>query len=412
MFAPDQWPGYYTKAKGVETWDLDGNRYIDMSICGIGANVLGFCDTDVDSAVLHAIQNGTSCSLNCPEEVELAELLCRIHPWARMVRFARTGGEIMSVAVRIARAYTGKSKIAFCGYHGWHDWYLSANIADSHNLDNHLLSNLTPHGVPKELRKSAIPFYFNDTASLEKAITKHKDSLAAIIMEPVRLHMPDTGFLEQVRAYATRYRLVLIFDEITAGFRLTTGGSHLLFNIVPDMAVFAKAMSNGYPMAAVIGTEQVMQAAQKTFISSTYWTERIGPVAALATINKFKKYPVVRHLIQTGEQIQRLWKENAHRCGLRIHVSGIPPLSHFSFEYENGPAMMTLFTQLMLEKGILAGNRCYTSFAHTQEHIARYEKAVEHIFEELAEALQDRTVEKKLQGPIMHSGYQILKNDR
>jgi glutamate-1-semialdehyde 2,1-aminomutase len=151
MFAPGVWPGYFSKAKGVEIWDLDGNRYIDMSIAGIGANVLGYADPDVDAAVRSAIDAGVSSSLNCPEEVELAELLCDLHPWADMVRYARTGGESMAIAVRIARAYTGKDKIAFCGYHGWHDWYLAANLGTENALGEHLLPGLSPIGVPKGL---------------------------------------------------------------------------------------------------------------------------------------------------------------------------------------------------------------------------------------------------------------------
>ena len=408
MFAPGQWPGYYTRAKGVETWDLDGNKYIDMSICGIGANVLGFADPDVDAAVRKAIVQGTSSSLNCPEEVELADLLCEIHPWAQMVRYARSGGEAMAIAVRIARAFTRRDKIAFCGYHGWHDWYLAANLAEDNTLDGHLLPGLAPAGVPRGLRGTTLPFRYNHIDELEKIITKNPQEIAAIVMEPIRSEDPLPGFLNRVRQLADKIGAVLIFDEITAAWRLNSGGAHLLFKVNPDIAVFAKAISNGYPMAAVIGTERVMQAAQDTFISSTYWTERVGPVAALATIRKHQRRNVAKHLIAIGTKIQEGWKKSAQEAGLNVHLSGIAPLSHFAFEYDNGPAMMTLFVQLMLERGFLASNRFYASLAHQPEHVKSYLKSVKAIFEIIGQAKKENRVESLLKGPVASSGFSRL----
>jgi len=408
MFAPGQWPGYYSKAKGVETWDLDGNRYIDMSISGIGASVLGFADPAVDAAVHAAIDAGTNCSLNCPEEVELADLLCEIHPWADMVRYARCGGESMAIAVRIARAYTRRDKVAFCGYHGWHDWYLAANLGQGDVLDGHLLPGLEPAGVPRGLAGTALPFRYNHIEKLEAIVAENRDELAAIVMEPMRDHDPEPGFLERIREIATDIRAVLVFDEVTAAMRMNSGGIHLLLGVNPDIAVFAKAISNGYPMAAVIGVEDVMQAAQTTFISSTYWTERIGPVAALATIRKHRRCDVSKHLIETGKRIQAGWKRAAEHVGLRVHVSGIPPLSHFSFEYENGQAMMTLFTQLMLERSFLASGRFYATYAHQDSHIESYLDAVDETFPLIADAVEKGEVEQRLKGPVAHSGFHRL----
>ena len=408
MFAPDQWPGYYSRAKGVETWDLDGNKYIDMSINGIGANVLGFADPDVDAAVHTAIELGNSCSLNCPEEVELADLLCEIHPWAEMVRYARTGGEAMAIAVRIARAYTKRDKVAFCGYHGWHDWYLAANLGQGDVLEGHLLPGLVPAGVPRGLAGTALPFRYNHIGDLEAILSENKDELAAIVMEPVRDHEPEPGFLERVRELATEVGAVFIFDEITSGFRLTTGGAHLLYGVTPDISVFAKGISNGYPMAAIIGIKKVMQGAQTTFISSTYWTERIGPVAALATIRKHRRLDVSKHLIETGKRIQAGWKIAAERVGLRVHISGISPLSHFSFEYENGQATITLFTQLMLERGFLASGRFYATYAHQDSHIEAYLGAVDETFALIADAVERGEVEQRLKGSVAHSGFRRL----
>jgi len=354
MFSLGVWPGYFSKARGVYVWDLDGNQYIDMGISGIGANVLGYADPDVDKAVKTAIANGTSCSLNCPEELELAELLCELHPWAEMVRYTRTGGEAMAVAVRIARAHTGKDAVAFCGYHGWHDWYLAANLGSENALGEHLLPGLNPAGVPKGLVGTAFPFRYNHLGELEEIVAAHGKELAAVVMEPIRNLEPEPGFIEGVRALADEAKAVLIMDEISAGFRLTTGGAHLVVHKeIPDMAVFSKALGNGYPIAAVIGKAVVMEAAQKSFISSTCWTERIGPTAAIATLEKHLKNKVAMHLIKLGDKVQHGWRNTASKHGLSILVGGIKPLSHFSFDSEMANTLKAYFIQLMLEKGFL-----------------------------------------------------------
>ena len=408
MFLPVQWPSYYSRAKGVETWGLDGTKYIDMSQCGIGACVLGFADPDVDDAVRKAINSGTMATLNCPEEVELADLLCELHPWAKMVRYARCGGEAMAVAVRLARASTGRDKVAFCGYHGWHDWYLSANLAEQDVLDGYMFPGLKPAGVPRSLVGTALPFHYNRIDELDKIVSYHRDELAAIVMEPVKNHDPQPGFLERIREIATEIGSVLIFDEISVGFRLNTGGVHLLYGVEPDIAVFAKAISNGYPMAAIIGIERVMKAAQSSFISSTYWTEKIGPTAALATIRKHRQNNVPRHLINVGERIQAGWRAAADHAGLSVSVTGIPPLSYFSFDYDNGQAIRTLFTQIMLEKGFLATSAFYATYAHRDTHVESYLIAVEEIFRTLSRAIKRGNIEGLLKGPIAHSGFRRL----
>ena len=298
MFLPNQWPSYYAKAKGVEVWDLDGNKYLD-TYASVGACILGYADPEVNQAVIKAINNGSNSTLNCPEEVELAELLCQLHPWAKMVRYARTGGESMAVAIRIARAYSGKDIVAFCGYHGWQDWYLSANLASNKNLDGHLIKGLKPKGLPRCLKGTALPFHYNNVKELEKIVKKNK--VGVIVMEPIRNDWPEKNFLKKIRALADKAKAVLIFDEITIGWRLNIGGSHLKLGVTPDMAVFAKGLSNGFPMAAIIGKEKIMQAAQTSFISSSYWTERIGPAAALASIKKMQKLNVPKHLDKIGK---------------------------------------------------------------------------------------------------------------
>ena len=408
MFLPEQWPSYYSKAKGVEVWDLDGNKYIDMSYMGIGACILGYADPEVNNAAKTAIDSGSMCTLNCPEEIELADLLCDLHPWAEMVRYARAGGEAMTIAARVARAKTKKDKIVFCGYHGWHDWYLAANLGEENALDGHLLPGLDPAGVPRCLRNTAFAFHYNKIEELKAIVSQHGNQVAAIVMEPVRNYESGPGFLEKIREIATSIKAVLIFDEVSSGWRLNTGGAHLLYGVAPDIAVFAKAMSNGYPMAAIIGIGDVMQAAQDSFISSTYWTERTGPTGALATIRKHQHCNVAEHLIKIGKRVQSGWKSAADRYGLRINISGIPPLAHFSFDYENGQAARTLFTQEMLQKGFLATNAFYASYAHQDHHIESFLEALDETFALIAKAIKRNEVEKLLRGPMAHSGFRRL----
>jgi len=408
QFAPGIWPGYFEKAKGIKVWDLDGNCYIDMSISGIGAVILGYCDPDVDKAVSQVVTKGNFSSLNCPEEVELAELLCEIHPWAEMVRYGRGGGEVMVMAVRIARAYTQREKVAFCGYHGWHDWYLAANLSSDKSLEGHLMPGLKPRGVPRGLLGTAFGFSYNKIEELEKITEDTKGDLAAIIMEPIRNQPPDEGFLESVRKIADKIGAVLIFDEVSAGFRMNSGGSHLLFGVEPDMASFAKGMSNGYPMGAVIGKKEVMNAVQDTFISSTYWTDRIGPAAAIATITKHKKHNVGAQLMEMGSLVQEGWRKHAKESALDIEVGGIKPMSHFSFNYPKAQAMMTLFVQEMLGRGFLASNRLYLNYAHNKESIESYLKAVGETFSLIADLAKKDKVEEALKGEVAKSGFKRL----
>ncbi len=408
QFLPDQWPSYYRKAAGVTIEDLDGKQYIDMSIMGVGACPLGYADRDVDRAVKKAISLGSMSTLNCPEDVELAECLLRLHPWAHMVRYARCGGEAMAIAVRIARAATGRDKIAFCGYHGWHDWYLSANLSDDRNLDGHLLPGLQPKGVPRSLAGTAFPFHYNRPEELRALVENCGSDLAAVVMEPVRDSEPEKRFLSEIRKVTRETGAALVIDEVSAGFRLNTGGAHLIYNLKPDIAVFAKAISNGYPMAAIIGRSNVMASAQDTFISSTYWTERIGPAAALTTIDKYQRCNVPERLIRTGNAVQQVWRESAEVAGLEIDVGGIPPLSHFSFKDEQALEAQTLFSQLMLEKGFLAGKSFYATFAHSDRHINNYSDNVLSAFKTIEPALRTGKVRKMLKGPKAHTGFTRL----
>ena len=408
MFLPDYWPAYYSKAKGCEVWDIDGNKYIDMSYMGVGSCTIGYADDEIDNAVIEGIRKGTMSTLNAPEEVELAELLCELHPWAGMVRFARTGGEACAIAIRIARAYSKKDIILFGGYHGWSDWYLASNIHNGDNLNRVHLTGLEPNGVPKALSGTSYPFFYNDAQSFIKLFEEFKDNVGGVIIESVRNEDPDKEFCDTLRAYTQKYNVPLIIDEVSAGWRMNPGGAHLLYGIQPDIAVFAKGMSNGYPMAAVIGKKEIMQAAQTSFISSTYWTDRLGPVAALATIKKIIRDKIYEYLPQKGIQMKEIWKELAEKHSIKISLGGMNPIAHFSFSHPDNLYLKTLYTQLMLEKGFLATNSFYASYSHKEEHIAKYATAIDDVFGIISTAISKNNYKEMLKGPVCHSGFQRL----
>lgn len=407
MFAPDVWPSYYSKAKGYNIWDMDGRKFIDMSIMAVGAAILGYADDEVDDAVISVIKEGVNSTLNCPEEIELAELLIELHPWFGMVRYARSGGEGMSVAVRIARAHTRRDLVLFSGYHGWSDWYLAANLADDAGLDGQLMPGLEPNGVPRGLAGTAMPFDANNIESLKEKVKGKENQIAAIAIEPARGEDAPEGYLEQLKEYAAEIGAVLIFDEITSGFRMCAGGIHRKYGVSPDMAVIAKSCANGYAMCAVMGTEDVMQAAQTTFISSTNWTDRVGPAAALATIKKYLREHAEDHLILTGNKVKNIWRENAAKYNLDVAVSGLPTLAAFSFNNENAVRMNTTFSIEMLKEGFLAFRQFKASLSHDAEALDEYSIAVDKVFAKLA----DNPDCTSLDTPLHHIGFKRLTKE-
>lgn len=409
-FLPGLWPSYYSKAQGCQVWDIDGQPYYDFAGMGVASCTLGYADADVNNAVHNAISQGSMSSLNSFEEVQLAEKLIELHPWADMARFSRTGGEACSVAIRIARAAVGKSKIAFCGYHGWHDWYLSANLGDSSNLDGQLLPGLQPLGVPRELQKMTFPFNYNKLNELEEIIKEHGDEIGVIIMEPQRGVAPEKGFLEGVRKIADRIGAVLIFDEVTSGFRMNIGGVHLTFGVNPDIVILGKALGNGFPISAIVGRKEVMDCAQDSFISSTFWTERIGFVAALATIKKMEQINLPQYLIQYGELINDGWKKIAAENNIKIHVSGMPPLTHIGFQEEHPLELQTFYTQEMLEKGYLLGASLATTYAYSSDIINGFIAASNDVFAQMRKMIDSGKIQQCLKGEVVHAGFKRLTN--
>lgn len=406
MFLPEQWPAYFSKALGCQVWDLDGKQYTDMSIMGIGTNILGYGHPEVDAAVHRTVDAGNMSTFNCPEEVYLAEKLIELHPWADMARLARSGGEANAVAIRIARAASGRDKVAICGYHGWHDWYLSVNLGDDKGLDGHLLPGLEPNGVPRNLRGTVFPFSYNNYDELETLVNEH--DIGVIKMEVVRNNGPQDNFLHKVRQLATERGIVLIFDECTSGFRQTFGGLHKMYGVEPDMAMFGKALGNGYAITATIGRREVMEAAQSTFISSTFWTERIGPTAALKTLEVMERTQSWETITQTGLNIRQRWQQLADKHGLQIDHWGLPALTGYTFKSDNALAYKTLITQEMLAKGYLAGNSVYVCTEHTPAVLDGYFAELAPIFATIKECEEGRDVMSLLKGPVCHGGFKRL----
>ena len=405
MFLPNKWPAYFSKAKGCEIWDLDNNKFIDMALMGVGTNSLGYCHSEIDQAVIDNIKKSNLSSLNCPEEVILAEKLIELHPWAEMVRFARTGGEANAISIRIARAASGKDDIAICGYHGWHDWYLATNLKNTNGLEEHLLAGLETDGVPKGLTGTVHPFSFNNLTELRNIVNNH--DLAAIKMEVIRKVSPNNGFLKGVRKICDENNIILIFDECTSGFRETFGGIHKKYKVSPDIAIFGKALGNGYAITSIIGKRSIMGAAQKTFISSTFWTERIGPTAGLKTLEIMEREKSWEDITMKGNQLRKLWKDVAKTNNLDIEIYGLKALSGFSFK-KNNREYKTLIVQEMLNKGFLASTNCYLSMSHNSEVFESYGNALDEVFKLISKCENGHDINELIKYPICHLGFERL----
>jgi glutamate-1-semialdehyde aminotransferase len=407
MFLPDQWPSYFSKAKGCKVWDLDGKELIDMSIMGIGTNTLGYGNDEVDAAVMETVKKGNMSTLNCPEEVYLAEKLIEINPWADMVRFARSGGEANSIAIRIARAASGRDKVAICGYHGWHDWYLSANHNGGDDLSSHLLGGLSPNGVPKNLKNTVYPFNYNNFEEVLSIVDTNE--IGVIKMEVERNFGPEDNFLHKVRKLATDRNIVLIFDECTSGFRETFGGIYQKYGVEPDMAMYGKTIGNGYALTAVVGKKEVMEAAQNTFISSTFWTERIGPTAALATLKVMEEVKSWEIITAIGNKMRQGWQQLADEHNLKITISGIPSLSTYSFNSDKALEYKTFIAQEMLAKGYLASTNFYASTAHNEENLKVYFEALNDVYSIISDCEKGiKNIDELLNGPVCHGGFKRL----
>ncbi len=409
MYDPKYWPSYFSRCKGCEVWDMEGKRYLDFA-GGIGAVLLGYSDPEVNGAVQRRLNAGTYCSLVNPQEIELAGLLLQLHPWAGKVRYARGGGEAMAMAVRLARASTGKSGVAFCGYHGWHDWYLAANIGDGDALSGHLLPGLEPKGVPRELAGTSVPFSYNDWSSFEKAVEQLGDNFAVVVMEPMRSQFPQNNFLQKIKEKCKQRGAVLVVDEITSGLRYGFPGALSKIGVEPDIVVYAKAMSNGFPFSVVIGREEVMNSAESSFISSSYWTDGVGTAAALAVLKKMKDLNIQQEVWEKGLEFQQVLKGMANSYPLcNIEIGGMPSSPTISFQSaENAQAVKTLYIRKMLEKGFLVSSIFYLMYAHKETHISKLAEALQVTFSEIENIIKAGTLESELNGSVARPGFARL----
>ena len=373
---------------------------------GVTSCVLGYSNEYINRALIKGLKSGSMCTLNAIEEVELAEELLNIHKWSGMAKFCKSGGEACMVAIRIARAYTNKNNIAFCGYHGWHDWYLATNMNGSKNLDNQLLPGLKAKGVSNSFKNSIKPFLYNDIASFKKLFKNNNNNIGIIIMEPMRGVKPSHNFLRQVKSIAKKNKAILIFDEITSGFKDNYGGLHLKLKVTPDMAIFGKSIGNGYPISAIIGKKDIMQVAQETFISSTMWTDRLGFIAAKVTLKKLKQLNINRLISNYGNKIKKGWIKISKKNKVKISISGQDSIPYLKFDYPNSLEILTYFTQEMLKKGFLAGAQVATSFAYNDKIINKYLKEVDNVFSKIQTCLKNGKF--PLKGEIKHSTFKRL----
>lgn len=410
MYLPEIWPTYYSKAKGCYVWDLENKKYLDFSLMSVGTNILGYANKKVDNYVIQQIKKSNMSSLNCFEEVQLAERLIKMHKHFDMVRFAKTGGEANSIAIRIARAATGRDKVAICGYHGWHDWYLAANINSkdkSGALREHLLPGLSTKGVPESLKNTIFPFKFNDFKSLKKICDENK--IGVIKMEVFRNITPKKNFLKKIRNLATKKKIILIFDECTSGFRETNGGLHLKYGVRPDMCILGKALGNGYSVTAVLGKKEVMQNAQSTFISSTYWGERSGYAAAIKTLDEMKRIKSWKIISKNGKYLKKEIKKISKKNKLNVQISGLDACPSFKIISDDWLKYKTLISKKMLERSILAANTTYLSIYHNKKLIDKYIEELSKIFKLifLCEK-KSAKINDVLNTPVCHTGFKRL----
>lgn len=385
MFLPGAWPTYFEKCSGIKVTDYNQNDFLDFSLMGVGCCSLGYDNLAVQTAVHRAVDSGVMSTLNCFEEVRLAERLIDLHPWADKARFARTGGEINSVAVRMARRATSRSKVVVCGYHGWHDWYLAVNLGQPNGLKEHLLDGLDPGGVPHHLEGSCIAIRHGDSDQLKQVVGN--GDIAAVVIEPCRNDPVDREFLVVARELCNKKGTILIFDECTSGFRKNFGGIHLETGVNPDVATFGKALGNGFAITALLGTEAVCNDSESSFMSSTFWTERIGPCAALATLDEMERIRSWESISNYGKHVRKVWKDAADLNKVPLRYSGIDAIPSFQFESEHHQIFKTYLTQQFLKSGILASNLHYASSAHCFESLAIYREIFDSIFFAVAESI-------------------------
>ena len=404
LWLPKKWPTHFLKAKDINVFDEKNNKYTDC-VFAVGTNVLGYCNKNIDNYVKKAIDKGVMSSLNCKEEVEFAEEMLKANKWAGMVKFARGGGEANSIAVRIARCNTKNTNIAFCGYHGWHDWYVSSNLTSKKSLDGHLIEGINIKGTPNSFVNTSFPFKYNDLEGLKKLISNRK--IGVIIMEVKRYIEPKNDFLIKVRDLCDKKNIILIFDECTTGFRENYGGLHQNYKVYPDIAMYGKAIGNGYAINAIVGKKELMLNSKDSFISSTFWGERVGFAAGIATLREMKKTNSWKIIKSQGQEIINKWKRIAHQNKIKIRILGIPSIPTMVFE-TNNLVYKTLIAQEFLKHKILASNIFYVSTKHTSRKLSNYFDKLNDIFSIINKVQKGDDIKKYLKSEIVESHFSRL----
>ncbi|WKZ68900.1 MAG: aminotransferase class III-fold pyridoxal phosphate-dependent enzyme [Melioribacteraceae bacterium] len=377
-------PKYLVKGKGSHVWDVDGNEYIDYNM-GIGPLSLGYAYDKVDEAVKKQLEDGITFSLVHPLEVEVAEIIRDIIPNAEMVRYSKTGADVTSAAVRLARAYTGKNKILCCGYHGWHDWYVSVTARN--------------HGIPEAVQAITYTFDYNNIDSLKDSID---DDVAAVILEPVVFQEPKDNFLHKVADLCKEKNVILIFDEMWTGFRMALGGAQEYFGITPDLATYSKAVANGMPISILTGKKKIMQLADEDiFFYTTFGGEALSLAAVKATIKEMKEKNVPAYLDKQGAKLKEGYNKIAEELGLNYtKASGYNWRSIVTFDAKAGDPLIlkSLVQQEMIKRGVLWGGFHNMSFSHTDEDIQYTLKAYEQVLLILKKAVEENNAKDLLRG--------------
>ena len=381
-------PLFLERGEGARVWDVDGNEYLDftMALCAVS---LGYADPDVNAAVARQLERGVLFTLAHPLEAEVAEQLCRLIPCAEMVRFGKNGSDVTSGAVRLARAFTGRDVIAACGYHGWQDWSIGPTTRNM--------------GVPKAVRELTCTFTYNRIETLERIFDEHPGRVAAVIMEPVGIEPPRSGFLESVRELSSRRGALLIFDEIVTGFRLALGGAQEHFGVVPDLACFGKGMSNGFPLSALVGRRDIMRLLEEVFFSFTAGGEVASLVACLATLSKLERWAVIPQLWRQGERIREHVDRAAAAAGVAgaIRCVGLGPRTVMTFTQDDGEpwwSLKSLFLQECVKRGILFTGAHNIALAHDDVAVKAASEVYDEVLPLVAEAIRCENVDERLEG--------------
>jgi glutamate-1-semialdehyde 2,1-aminomutase len=379
-------PFFIQRARGSRVWDIDGNEYIDF-VNSLASITLGYQDPDVNEAVRRQLEDGVIFSLPHPVETEVAELICEMVPCAERVRFGKNGSDATSGAIRVARAYTGRDRVAVCGYHGWQDWYIG--------------STARHRGVPQATRDLTHSFPYNDLLALDKLLQQHAGEFAAVILEPMNVTDPLPGYLQGVKELAHRHGALLVFDETITGFRYANGGAQELFGVTPDLATFGKGLANGYPVSAVVGRGDVMKLMEEVFFSFTFGGEALSLAAAKATLTKLKTQPVVQTIAERGRAIIQGTQAviEGHKLCDVFSVSGQPSWSFLVLRDARGATAFEVKTLLMQElhqRGFLSVGSHNVNYAHSPDDVNALVKAYAEILPMIGQHLDQGTLRSAL----------------